>query len=266
MMAGGQKKIEKALAEKRELYLFLDYDGTLADFAANPDLVEPNPEIIMLLEALQAHRHIHPAIISGRKLAHIQELVPIKNMLLAGTYGLEMRMPDGKLYHPLDLDLIRPQLEQLKTVWISLLDGQEPFYLEDKDWTLAIHARFARKETAQKIIDRAEQQARRTLDAALFQIQADDKFLEARPWQASKGKCMESLLKDIPVENAGVVYMGDDDKDEEAFAIVQAWGGYAIRVCSNVIKHPIEDWKVANPQAARQWLWSLIDKLGRMSP
>jgi hypothetical protein len=28
-------------------------------------------------------------------------------MLLAGTYGLEMRMPDGS-FHPLDLDLILP--------------------------------------------------------------------------------------------------------------------------------------------------------------
>jgi len=59
--------------------------------------------------------------------------------------------------------------------------------------------------------------------------------------------------------------MGDDDKDEEAFVIVQAWGGYAIRVCSNVIKRPIENWQLADPQAARQWLWSLIDKLDGMS-
>ena len=261
----GRNKIESALTEKRELYLFLDYDGTLADFAANPDLVEPNPEIIKLLDALRTHRRIHPAIISGRRLAHIQELVPLKNMLLAGTYGLEIQMPDGTLYYPLDHDLIRPQLEELKIVWTSLLNGQESFYLEDKDWAMAIHTRFAREKTAQKIISLAEEQARRTLDAALFQIQAGNKFLEARPWQANKGKCLELLLKDISVENASVVYMGDDDKDEEAFAIVQAWGGYAIRVCSNVIKRPIEDWQLADPQAARQWLWSLIDKLDGMS-
>jgi hypothetical protein len=56
------------------------------------------------------------------------------------------------------------------------------------------------------------------------------------------------VVEGYPGRECRVVYM-EMMKDEEAFAIVQAWGGYAIRVCSNVIKHPIEDWKVANPQA-----------------
>jgi len=60
------------------------------------------------------------------------------------------------------------------------------------------------------------------------------------------------------IEHDGtLIYMGDDDKDEQAFEVVQSYGGVAIRVCSNVINSPIEDWRLDDPKAAREWLWNL---------
>jgi trehalose-6-phosphatase len=62
----------------------------------------------------------------------------------------------------------------------------------------------------------------------------------------------------MPIENKTLIYMGDDDKDEEAFEVIQSHGGFAIRVCSNVINKPIEDWRLENPKAARNWLWGIV--------
>ena len=100
--------------------------------------------------------------------------------------------------------------------------------------------------------------ANEILDKKIFQITSGHKFLEASPVQANKRVCVSYLLDRHPGEDAVLLYMGDDDKDEEAFALIQSKGGFAIRVCSNVINNPIEDWRLDNPEEARAWLHTII--------
>ncbi len=40
------ERLKKRLDEARRLWIFLDYDGTLADFAPTPEHVNPNPEVV----------------------------------------------------------------------------------------------------------------------------------------------------------------------------------------------------------------------------
>jgi trehalose 6-phosphate phosphatase len=255
------KKIEEALESNDQVVLFLDYDGTLADFTKHPDIIEPNSEVIELVEALIKCGNITTAIISGRRLTHIQKLLPLENILLAGTYGLEIQLPGDKIFHPIDYSKIRPDLEKLKPQWQSLIDGKSSFFLEDKGWTLAIHARYAEEKIAGDVLSAAEQLARKIVAPALFQVKAGHKFLEVSPKKANKGNCAKYLISMIPIEGKTMIYMGDDDKDEEAFAVVQSQGGFAIRVCSNVINNPIEDWRLEDPKAARRLLWEIVDEI-----
>jgi len=255
------KKIEEALESNDQVVLFLDYDGTLADFTKHPDIIEPNSEVIELVEALIKCENITPAIISGRRLAHIQKLIPLENILLAGTYGLEIQLPGDKIFHPIDYSKIRPDLEKFKPQWQSLIDGKSSFFLEDKGWTLALHARYAEEKMADEILSAAKQLARKMVNPDMFQVKAGHKFLEVSPKQANKGHCVKYLMNIIPTQGKTLIYMGDDDKDEQAFEVVQSKGGFAIRVCSNVINNPIEDWRLENPKAARGWLWEIVDEI-----
>ena len=77
----------------RNIRLFLDYDGTLAEFADSPDTILPDPALIKLMEQLVAADGILPAVISGRRLSHIRQLLPVAGLLLGGTYGVEMQLP-----------------------------------------------------------------------------------------------------------------------------------------------------------------------------
>lgn len=257
-MTQDYEKIKRNLTRYGRLVLFLDYDGTLADFTKHPDIVEPNAEVVQLVKALVDCENITPIIISGRSLTQLQKLVPIPNMILAGTYGLEIQLPDNEIYYPLKYEKIRPALAELKPVWRGLIEGEDPFFLEDKGWTLAIHARFVDEETAEEILSDAQKVARRKLDSTKFQVKAGHKFLEVSPIQANKGQCLQLLMNKISTKNAALLYMGDDDKDEQAFEVVHSYGGFAIRVCSSMINNPIEDWRLENPKAAREWLWTVI--------
>jgi trehalose-phosphatase len=237
--------------------LFLDYDGTLAGFAPTPDVIITDPELIDILTRLENHPHFQPAIISGRRLNHILSLVPIPGILLAGTYGIELRTPQGKRINRLDYSRIRPGLDLLKPRWEQIISGLEGFYLEDKGWSLAIHARFADDRAAEDILSAARDAALDCMDDSQFRIMGKGKFLEVSPVLANKGAAIEYILERYPLGDALPVYVGDDDKDEEAFAAVNQLGGISI-VVSESERETQAALRLHDPASVREWLISLL--------
>jgi trehalose 6-phosphate phosphatase len=248
--------IAEHIAAAGRLRLFLDYDGTLADFAPTPDHVEPDPAVIELVTRLARHPHIRAAVISGRRLSHIEKLVPVSGMLLAGTYGIELRLPDGEHVERVPYDEIRPVLEALKPRWEELLAGRDGFFLEDKDWALAVHAKFAADDEAEEVLETARRIANEAIDPTLFRVLGGHKFLEVGPQAAHKGRTVDYLLEHYPWGDALPLYVGDDDKDEEAFGVIQARGGLAV-VVSEQPKETQADGRLESPQATRRWLKAL---------
>jgi trehalose 6-phosphate phosphatase len=244
------------IRQAQRLRLFLDYDGTLADFAPTPEDVDPEPEVIQLLRTLAEHPCIRPAVISGRRLGHVEKLLPVQDVVLAGTYGIELRLPDGERVDRVPYEDLRPVLAEIKPRWEELLAEQDGFFLEDKGWTLAIHARYAADSRAAIGLKKARRIAMGAVERSsseLFRVLGGHKFLEIGPALAHKGKTVEHLLDRHPWPNALPLYVGDDDKDEEAFGVIHAHGGIAIRVC----EEPCEtqaDGLLESPQDVRRWL------------
>ena len=255
------------LKKAGRIRLFLDYDGTLADFAPTPEHVSPDQELVDLLSDVADHPRIRAAIISGRRLAHIQRLVPVEGVLLAGTYGIEVQTPGGERLDRLEYEAVRPTLEDLKPQWAALIDGRDGFFLEDKGWALALHARFADPAETDSVLSTARQLA---LDAAeegpadAFRLLGGHKFLEIGPRLAHKGRTVEYLLNSRPWPESVPVYLGDDDKDEEAFGVIQAHSGLAI-VVAPTPRDTKADFRLQSPQAARHWLRQLLAHLNKGS-
>ena len=256
MLSCNFKRTITLINQAERLRLFLDYDGTLADFAPSPDHVLPDEEVIGILHGLKANPAIRVAVVSGRRLSHVRKLVPIESILLAGTYGIEQLTPQGKVFNRLDYEHIRPQLEALKPQWMAQIGNESGFYLEDKGWSLAIHARFADQQKAEKVLQRAREVAQRWIDEDQFRILGGDKFLEVAPKIANKGETIAYLLEYYPWEGALPIYIGDDDKDEEAFAEINARGGISILVAREA--RPTQaGCRLDSPQDVRRWLRSI---------
>lgn len=238
--------------------LFLDYDGTLADFAPTPDHVWPDPQVIDRIERLVATPGIHPAILSGRRLTHIEKLVPVPGVILAGTYGLEIRTPDGNRLHRIAFDIIRPTLQELKPRWESLLGDREGFYLEDKGWSLAIHAKDARAEESEEVMRAARENVVRADAGDSFRVLGGHRFLEFGPRLADKGEAVAYLLDHGPWPEGLPVYLGDDDKDEVAFGVIAERGGVSVLVSETPRDTPAVA-RLESPAAARRWLDELIE-------
>jgi trehalose 6-phosphate phosphatase len=255
------------------LWLFLDYDGTLADFAPTPDHVEPDPELVALLRRLARHPRLRVAVVSGRRLGHVQKLVPVPGIFLAGTYGVQIQTPEGQQIDRLAYEAIRPTLDALKPRWTCLLAGRKGFYLEDKGWALAVHARFANETEAGDVLAAARGlaliavagrlgvKAMADRSPGVFRLLGGHKFLEVGPRLAHKGRTVAYLLDRYPWPGALPLYLGDDDKDEEAFGTVKARGGMAILV-AHAPRDTAADQRLDSPQAARRWLAGLVDRVG----
>lgn len=177
-------------------------------------------------------------------------------ILLAGTYGIELQTPEGEQINRTAYENIRPALDGLKPHWEHLIAGREGFFLEDKGWALALHARFADEHEAEQILDVGRQMAREAAGSGPYRLLGGHKFLEIGPTLANKGCTVEYLLGHYPWPGALPVYLGDDDKDEEAFGAIKAQGGIAILVASERRKTKA-DYRLESPQATRRWLRTL---------
>jgi len=267
MLPPAQALFDRLLGAGR-VRLFTDYDGTLAGFAPTPDVVAPDPELVDLLSHLARLPALRITVLSGRRLSHVEKLVPVPDILLAGTYGIEMRTTGGQRVERVEYAAVRPALDRIKPLWARTIGGRQGFYLEDKGWALAIHARFASNAESAEVLAVAQEIAAGTISNAppfLFRILGGDKFLEIGPREAHKGRSVEYLLERYPWPGALPLFIGDDDKDEEAFGVVQAQGGVSI-VVAETPRPTRADFRLESPQATRAWLQELYEQFAATSP
>jgi trehalose 6-phosphate phosphatase len=224
------ERLNRHLRTGGQLWLFLDYDGTLVPIAPTPDQAQPDADLLALLADLARRPALRVAIVSGRPLAALQAFLPVPGLILAGLYGGEVLLPGEMtptLRAPRDARLVA---DQTRSIWQALVDGRKGFLVEDKGLAVALHARFAEAAEAEAVLAAARSVAERLLPAAGYRLLGGDRFLEVAPAVAHKGWAVRWLLNIRPLAEALPVYLGDDDKDELAFAEVHAWGGLAIAV------------------------------------
>lgn len=244
------------IVESPKTWVLLDYDGTLKPFERTPDILSPDPILRDLLNDLVRRPHISVAVISGRRLGDLQILLPIPGLWIAGVYGFEWQAPDGEPVTHDDDPALRSALEKIKARWEGLIAAEkgQPFFLEDKGFSVALHARFVEDALAGKVLKAARQAAERSLEKSNSGwVVEGDKFLEVRPEQAQKSHAVEMLIDRHADENALLVYVGDDDNDEKAFEVIHARQGIAARVTDEPEKTRA-DFCFESTDQVRAWL------------
>jgi trehalose 6-phosphate phosphatase len=252
-MKMGLDELNERIAQTQRVWLFLDYDGTLAEFAQTPHIIEPDPSLIQLLRNIVQQPNYRVAVISGRRQRHLESLLPIPGAILGGAYGIELRTADGDRISRADFQKIRPTIENLRSCWERLIANRSGFILEDKDWTLALHAKLAEVSEVPKVMHAAHTVAKEMIEPRIFRLNKGRIFLEVAPVEAEKGQTVNYVLQRFPWEDSLLLYLGDDDKDEKAFEVVKSNGGVPIMVA----KEPRETeaiYRIESPQAVRQWL------------
>ncbi len=246
-------EVRRHIVAGRRVWLFLDYDGTLVPIARTPDEARPDAPLLKLLSGLAERPTLLITVLSGRPLSSLQTMLPIPDLILAGTYGIEVEMPGKGVVIRVDPVPLRPTIEQVKSAWAQLIAGRDGFLLEDKWLAVALHARFAGSADADVVLPRARAAATQSIRTDHFRILQGERFLEVAPAAAHKGQTVEWLLGQYPFPGVLPIYCGDDDKDEEAFAVVRQRGGIPIIVGQG--QHTTQAaYRFDSPDAVRDWL------------
>lgn len=245
-------KILDHLQKGGPLWLFLDYDGTLVPYAPTPEQALPDAELMDLLARMGNNPRLRTVILSGRPLSSLQTMLPVPGILLAGLYGVEIELPGQGVTRRADPAGVRKIVEDVKAAWGQLVDGRPGYLVEDKGMSVALHSRLADPSEAGEILPRA-QAVLSDKAGAEFRVMGGDRFLEIAPSVAHKGEAVDWLIYHVELPDALPVYFGDDDKDEEAYAVIRRHGGIPIIVGP---REPNSQAfvRLAGPAQARQWL------------
>ncbi|NMC85035.1 MAG: trehalose-phosphatase [Anaerolineaceae bacterium] len=235
------------------LRFFFDYDGTLANFAPSPDILLPNLQLITLLSELTNSTGILTSIISGRRLADLQKLLPVPGMLLAGTYGIEAQLANGELFQRLSYEKIRPEIKKIIPLWEKLIQGRTDALLEDKGWAIALHGSRTSANVTAEVIGPAREIIQNLELPNDLHIVGDEFFLELLPTQAQKAATVKWVLNTFTPNGCLPIYFGDDKNDEEAFLPVLKAGGYAFRISAKQIRSQAQ-YQLTSPAEVLEWI------------
>ncbi|MBI3313668.1 MAG: trehalose-phosphatase [Candidatus Omnitrophica bacterium] len=249
-------EIEGQLKAK-DVLLFLDYDGTLTPITDFPFLAQLSPPQKTLLRDLLPLQTVTLAIVSGRSLNDVKELIDISGLIYAGNHGLEVEGPGIHYVHAGALNakkLLENITLQLETA-LGTLDG---IFVENKVLTLSVHYRQLQEQN----IDSARTLFFKIIYPYLekFQVVLTEgkKVWEVRPaveW--NKGKAVlwlyDQILEKSPSDQIFAIYLGDDWGDEAAFKALK-YRGAGVRVTENPDEPSHADYFLSSPDEVLEFL------------
>jgi trehalose 6-phosphate phosphatase len=225
--------------------LFLDLDGTLLDIAEAPDLVRVPDGLADSLRAAADALGGAVAIVSGRRLADLERLLPGVAIPFVAEHGAVVRGPDGTV----EAFGAAPPPRAWVDAAMRLAQNAPGVLVEVKSHCIAIHFRRAPGHA------RAVAQLGRRLTANRrrdFQVVEARCAIEVRPVGADKGAAVDRILRAPPFTGRTPVFVGDDVTDEDGIRAAVSAGGVGLRVGQNFR---------GSPQAVRDWLKDLPDRL-----
>ena len=224
--------IEVELHNYSHIFLCLDYDGTLTPIKRHPDLALIPNDTKELLQKISDKSNSTVAIVTGRSYRDIFSKVKLEGIYYAANHGFELCGPglnkkfigDNRIIELKNIcDELKNRLYLFRGVWI-----------ENKGTTASIHYRQANKEDFDGI--------KQTMNEVLinyegYHIVEGKRVYEIRPsseWNKGKAVMLltEHLFGKSWNKKVCIIYVGDDQTDEDAFKLIKDFG-IGIKVAGN---------------------------------
>lgn len=216
--------------EEQQIALFLDFDGTLVEIAPSPEDVKLDRRVAPALEALRGALGGALALVSGRPIAFLDEMLAPHRFDIAGLHGAQIRL-GGELRTQSDEP---PSMHAALRDLVRFANSHVGIIVEDKRISVALHWRLA-----PSLQDEALALMRRT--AAKMgpgvRLQEGKSVAELVPANASKGGAIAWLMATPTYAGRRPVFIGDDVTDEDGFEAVNAMGGLSVRIGTDRESH-----------------------------
>ncbi len=218
------------LAKAKQIFFFLDYDGTLAPIASRPSRALLGKKTRGLVRKIANLSGVRLAFISGRSVRDLKEKIGLKGLVYVGNHGLEIRGDDFLWIHPKARKL-KPLLERIALELRRKLPRFPGMILENKSFGISLHYRLVDRRRVPLLYRALRKTCRPWTSSNKVRLAAGKKVWEIRPcisWD--KGWAIGRLLKKYQRQGKILsAFIGDDHTDEAAFRFLKK-RGMTIRV------------------------------------
>jgi len=219
-------KIKPALANS-PIFLFLDYDGTITPIRKKPALAGISNRSKQLLAKLSELPLCKLAIISGRSLKSVRQMVGLSGIIYSGNHGLEIQGPAIRFQSPASKKH-KSIIRQLRRRLVADLRHIKGVLIEDKGLSLSVHYRLVAAGDRPLVKTVFGQITLPYARRKQIRIKPGKMVLEAcPPIEWNKGKAVQWLLRNTAgkLRHARFpIYIGDDVTDEDAFKVLKNQG------------------------------------------
>ena len=225
------------------LSLFLDFDGTLVDIAERPQDVIVAPGLPHALTALAIRLEGRLAVVSGRSLAVLDELLSGVSIAMAGSHGGEFRPAGASRAEALAEPLPRQVCEALA----AFAEQNGGLVFEAKPCSAAVHYRD-RPQVGERLFAYAAK-----LGAQYgVHVKHGKMVVELTMPGSDKGNAVNRFMDLPPFAGSRPLFVGDDVTDEDAFTAVRRFDGGGILVGPMRSTHAL--WRLNDVAAVHRWL------------
>ena len=218
-------RIEKILARLKIakcIFFFFDYDGTLTPIVSHPEKAILSEETKALLLALKKNPKFLLAIVSGRSLKDIRNLVDLKKIYYVGNHGLEIFTPKNGTKQLVPEEIVR-ELARIRNRLNSQLKNVDGIQIEDKGCILTIHYRNVDPRRVSPILMALKKEIMGSKVPLCLGF--GKMIFEIRPQSTvNKGTAVLELLNQVDQDGVLPLYIGDDQTDEDAFKVLKRRG------------------------------------------
>jgi trehalose 6-phosphate phosphatase len=234
-----------------ETALFLDVDGTLADFHMQPTAVRVSADVKAAIRLWDRVLSGAVALVSGRTLSDLEIMFDPLFVSAAGTHGAEMRLADDSSQRNRSVSHgLSHQVANLTAALQPMVALTNGLVLETKPMALTLHYRATPEHAA------LCWQAATALVAQYpnFEVRHGKMIVEIVPAASDKGTAVRAFMAQVPFAGRVPIFVGDDVADEAGFRVAQDLGGIGIRIIDAPQTPTCAIYRVASNRIIRDWL------------
>ncbi len=229
---------------------FLEYDGALMDYQADPSTMKPDAELYQLLSSLSASQKNRVVIVTSRDKDRMQEWLGELNLDIIAEHGVWIKQRDKGWRTMMSLlDTWKSDIRLILDLYVDRTPGS---FIEEKDYSLVWH--YRRVETglgdlrARELINHLNFLA----DNSNLQVLDGQMAVEIKAQEVSKGRATAHWLNMYSPEF--IMAVGDDWGDEDIFKAMPR-DAYTVKIGNS---HSVAKYHLDTSEQARRLLKRLV--------
>ena len=216
-------ELDIATLRSDRLAVFLDFDGTLVEIVARPELVELAPTTHAILDRLKEQLSGAIAVVTGRELHDLEVFLDGLDVAAAAVHGMIRKSAEGDIT---STEFDSAAIKRVEQELVRSTTEHDGLLLERKDGSIALHYR-ARPDLEQFCRTLA---TTLTKEAGSLTLTPGKMVFEIRAASVDKGTAISDFLSEAPFAGRVPLFAGDDVTDEDGFMEVNRRGGLSIKI------------------------------------